>query len=47
MHEDGMMGTPDRAFFDTNEWVMLGTNDREREVRGVPAIGRSFRIRGA
>jgi steroid delta-isomerase-like uncharacterized protein len=28
-----------------NEWVMLGTNDRE--VRGVPATGRSFRVRGA
>jgi steroid delta-isomerase-like uncharacterized protein len=28
-----------------NEWVMLGTNDRER--RGVPATGRSFRVRGA
>jgi steroid delta-isomerase-like uncharacterized protein len=28
-----------------NEWVMLGTNDRE--LRGVPATGRSFRVRGA
>ena len=28
-----------------NEWVMLGTNDREQ--RGVPATGRSFRVRGA
>ena len=28
-----------------NEWVMLGTNDRER--LGVPATGRSFRVRGA
>ena len=28
-----------------NEWVMLGTNDREG--RGVPATGRSFRVRGA
>ena len=28
-----------------NEWVMAGTNDRE--VRGVPATGRSFRVRGA
>jgi steroid delta-isomerase-like uncharacterized protein len=28
-----------------NEWVMVGTNDRE--VRGVPATGRSFRVRGA
>jgi steroid delta-isomerase-like uncharacterized protein len=28
-----------------NEWVMLGTNDRERP--GVPATGRSFRVRGA
>ena len=28
-----------------NEWVMLGTNDRER--RRVPATGRSFRVRGA
>ena len=28
-----------------NEWVMLGTNDRER--RGVPATGRSYRVRGA
>jgi steroid delta-isomerase-like uncharacterized protein len=28
-----------------NEWVMLGTNDRER--RGVPATGRAFRVRGA
>jgi steroid delta-isomerase-like uncharacterized protein len=28
-----------------NEWVMLGTNDRE--ARGVPATGRAFRVRGA
>jgi steroid delta-isomerase-like uncharacterized protein len=28
-----------------NEWIMLGTNDRE--VQGVPATGRSFRVRGA
>ena len=28
-----------------NEWIMSGTNDRE--VRGVPATGRSFRVRGA
>jgi len=28
-----------------NEWVMLGTNDRE--LRGVPATGRSFHVRGA
>ena len=28
-----------------NEWIMTGTNDRE--VRGVPATGRSFRVRGA
>ena len=28
-----------------NEWVMLGTNDRE--LAGVPATGRSFRVRGA
>ena len=28
-----------------NEWVMLGTNDRA--LPGVPAIGRSFRVRGA
>lgn len=28
-----------------NEWVMTGTNDRE--VQGVPATGRSFRVRGA
>jgi steroid delta-isomerase-like uncharacterized protein len=28
-----------------NEWVMLGTNDRE--LPGVPATGRSFRVRGA
>jgi steroid delta-isomerase-like uncharacterized protein len=28
-----------------NEWVMLGTNDRA--LPGVPATGRSFRIRGA
>ena len=28
-----------------NEWVMLGTNDRERH--GVPATGRAFRVRGA
>jgi steroid delta-isomerase-like uncharacterized protein len=28
-----------------NEWVMLGTNNRERP--GVPATGRSFRVRGA
>jgi len=27
------------------EWVMLEANDRE--VRGVPATGRSFRVRGA
>jgi steroid delta-isomerase-like uncharacterized protein len=28
-----------------NEWIMIGTNDRE--VQGVPATGRSFRVRGA
>jgi steroid delta-isomerase-like uncharacterized protein len=28
-----------------NEWVMTGTNDRA--VQGVPATGRSFRVRGA
>jgi steroid delta-isomerase-like uncharacterized protein len=28
-----------------NEWIMTGTNDRE--VQGVPATGRSFRVRGA
>ena len=28
-----------------NEWVMLGTNDRERP--GAPATGHSFRVRGA
>jgi steroid delta-isomerase-like uncharacterized protein len=28
-----------------NEWIMTGTNDRE--VEGVPATGRSFRVRGA
>ena len=28
-----------------NEWVMLGTNDRA--LSGVPATGRSFRVRGA
>ena len=28
-----------------NEWIMIGTNDRE--VPGVPATGRSFRVRGA
>jgi steroid delta-isomerase-like uncharacterized protein len=28
-----------------NEWIMLGTNDRE--LPGVPATGRSFRVRGA
>ncbi|PWT84445.1 MAG: hypothetical protein C5B57_04830 [Blastocatellia bacterium] len=28
-----------------NEWIMVGTNDRE--LRGVPATGRSFRVRGA
>ena len=28
-----------------NEWVMLGTNDRE--LHGVPPTGRSFRVRGA
>ena len=28
-----------------NEWVMTGTNDRD--VQGVPATGRSFRVRGA
>jgi steroid delta-isomerase-like uncharacterized protein len=28
-----------------NEWVMVGTNDRQ--VRGVPPTGRSFRVRGA
>jgi steroid delta-isomerase-like uncharacterized protein len=27
------------------EWIMSGTNDRE--VQGVPATGRAFRIRGA
>jgi len=28
-----------------NEWIMVGTNDRE--VGGVPPTGRSFRVRGA
>jgi len=28
-----------------NEWIMLGTNDRA--LPGVPATGRSFRVRGA
>jgi len=28
-----------------NEWIMIGTNDRE--VQGVLATGRSFRVRGA
>jgi steroid delta-isomerase-like uncharacterized protein len=28
-----------------NEWVMVGTNDRQ--VPGVPPTGRSFRVRGA
>jgi steroid delta-isomerase-like uncharacterized protein len=28
-----------------NEWIMIGTNDRQ--VQGVPATGRSFRVRGA
>jgi steroid delta-isomerase-like uncharacterized protein len=28
-----------------NEWIMIGTNDRA--VQGVPATGRSFRVRGA
>ena len=28
-----------------NEWIMTGTNDRE--VHGVRATGRSFRVRGA
>ena len=28
-----------------NEWIMTGTNDRE--VKGVPATGRFFRVRGA
>ena len=28
-----------------NEWVMVGTNDRDQ--RGVPATGRSFHVRGA
>jgi steroid delta-isomerase-like uncharacterized protein len=28
-----------------NEWIMSGTNDRE--VQGVPATGRMFRVRGA
>jgi steroid delta-isomerase-like uncharacterized protein len=28
-----------------NEWIMSGTNDRE--VQGVPATGRAFRVRGA
>jgi steroid delta-isomerase-like uncharacterized protein len=28
-----------------NEWIMTGTNDRA--VQGLPATGRSFRIRGA
>ena len=27
------------------EWIMRGTNDRD--VQGVPATGRSFRVRGA
>jgi len=27
-----------------NEWLMLGTNDRD--LAGVPATGRSFRVRG-
>jgi steroid delta-isomerase-like uncharacterized protein len=27
------------------EWIMIGTNDRD--VQGVPATGRSFRVRGA
>jgi len=28
-----------------NEWIMTGTNDRE--VRGIAATGRSFRVHGA
>jgi steroid delta-isomerase-like uncharacterized protein len=28
-----------------NEWIMSGTNDRD--VQGVPATGRAFRVRGA
>ena len=28
-----------------NEWIMSGTNDRE--VEGVPATARAFRVRGA
>jgi len=28
-----------------NEWVMRGTNDRA--LPGIPATGRSFRVRGA
>ena len=28
-----------------NEWIMTGTNDRA--IQGVPATGRSFRVRGA
>ena len=28
-----------------NEWIMTGTNDRG--VPGIPATGRSFRVRGA
>ena len=28
-----------------NEWIMSGTNDRD--VEGVPATGRAFRVRGA
>ena len=28
-----------------NEWIMTGTNDRE--AKGVPATGRTFRVRGA
>jgi steroid delta-isomerase-like uncharacterized protein len=35
--------TADRDY--ANEWIMSGTNDRA--VEGVPATGRTFRVRGA
>jgi len=41
--EEVSLFTADRDY--ANEWIMTGTNDRE--VQGVPATGRSFRVRGA
>jgi hypothetical protein len=43
IHEEVSLFTAGNDY--ANEWVMLRTNDRE--LRGVPATGRSFRVRGA